>query len=236
VVDAEYTDQDHQFRESDEYARAKYDITLRWLGNPANGRFRLLNIGCGAGLFNELAHRAGYSVEACEPDPVAYASAAESAPDGVTVHRAGLFDAPFVPGAHVVVMHDVLEHIEDEVAAIEAIRQAVAPGGRVIISVPALQSLFGFHDQRLGHFRRYNHRSLRAALEGSFRIERMRYVGLSLIPVTVLYSRLLRRPYPTGAATDSSLISRVFAVLCRAEARIPMPIGTSVMCEATRTR
>src|SRR5262245_8076285 len=70
VVDLAYTADDHAFRESDEYAQAKYDITLRWLG-PGQGR-RLLNIGCGAGLFNELAHRAGFAVEACEPDPEAY--------------------------------------------------------------------------------------------------------------------------------------------------------------------
>ena len=48
-----YTADDHAFRESDEYARAKYDMTLRWLG-PAAGR-TLLNVGCGNGLFNELA-------------------------------------------------------------------------------------------------------------------------------------------------------------------------------------
>ena len=78
MVDVEYTTDDHEFRESDDYARAKYAITLRWLG-PARHR-RLLNIGCGGGLFNRLAHDAGFAVEACEPDPVAHRIALATAP------------------------------------------------------------------------------------------------------------------------------------------------------------
>ncbi len=79
MSDARYTARDHAFRESDHYARAKYDITLRWLaelsiGTSASPR-RLVNIGCGAGLFNRLAHEAGFAVEACEPDADACASA-----------------------------------------------------------------------------------------------------------------------------------------------------------------
>ncbi|CAN5516727.1 hypothetical protein BH10ACT3_BH10ACT3_01690 [soil metagenome] len=90
LLDDEYTQADHDFRENDAYAGAKYDITLRWLGNGA-GR-PLLNVGCGGGLFNTLAADHGFSVEACEPDPTAFAVAEQHRPDGVVVHRAGLFD------------------------------------------------------------------------------------------------------------------------------------------------
>ena len=65
---------------------AKYDITLRWLG-PPEGR-RLLNIGCGTGLFNGIAANAGFHVEACEPDPMAYKVARAEAAPGVTVPTA----------------------------------------------------------------------------------------------------------------------------------------------------
>jgi 2-polyprenyl-3-methyl-5-hydroxy-6-metoxy-1,4-benzoquinol methylase len=232
VVDAGYTADDHEFRENDDYARAKYDITLRWLG-AASGR-RLVNVGCGAGLFNELAHAAGFRVEACEPDSGAYAVAAEHAPAGVDVHLGGLFDAPIAEGADVVVMHDVLEHIDDEAAAVLAVAKLVRPGGVAVVSVPALQSLFGLHDERLGHFRRYDRRSLRRALEGSFGLERMRYFGMSLIPVTLAYSRWMRKPYPTGAASGPSLVGRAFGAVCAVEARVPTPLGTSLICLAVR--
>jgi 2-polyprenyl-3-methyl-5-hydroxy-6-metoxy-1,4-benzoquinol methylase len=233
VVDVSYTAEDHQFRESDDYARAKYDITLRWLG-PARGR-SLLNIGCGGGMFNRLASDAGFAVEACEPDPVAHAAAVESAPEGVTVHLGGLLDSSMTEGADVVVMHDVLEHIEDEAAAVDALCRLVDAKGTLIVSVPALQSLFGMHDERLGHFRRYDRRSLRRAFGSRLHIERMRYFGFSLIPVTLAYSRLLRRPYPTDAAAGPSLIGKAFGVVCRVESRVPAVLGTSLICEATLT-
>ena len=231
MVDVAYTTDDHEFRENDDYARAKYDITLRWLG-PARER-RLLNIGCGAGLFNRLAHHAGFAVEACEPDPTAHRIALAAAPDGVVVHLGGLFDAPMTPGADVVVMHDVLEHIDDEASAVAELHRLVCAGGTVVISVPALESLYGLHDERLGHHRRYTRRSLRSALESHFVVRRMRYFGMSLIPVTLWFSRWRRRPYPTGVATGPSLIGRAFALVCRGESFVPTPIGTSLVCEAS---
>ena len=232
MVDLAYTAHDHEFRENDDYARAKYDITLRWLG-PARGR-TLLNIGCGAGLFNTLAHDAGFSVEACEPDPVAHCRASAAAPNGVVVHLGGLFDAPLTPGADVVVVHDVLEHIDDEAAAVTELHRLIGAEGTMVMSVPALQSLYGLHDERLGHHRRYTRRSLRSALDGQFVVRRMRYFGMSLIPVTLWFSRWRRRPYPTAAATGPSLVGRAFALLCRGESFVPTPLGTSLVCEASR--
>jgi len=232
VVDLAYTASDHQFRENDYYARAKYDITLRWLG-PARGR-TLLNIGCGAGLFNLLAHDAGFSVVACEPDPVAHGRALAAAPDGVVVHLGGLFDAPLTQSADVVVMHDVLEHIDDEAAAVSELWRLVDADGTMVLSVPALQSLYGLHDERLGHHRRYTRRSLRSTLDDRFVVRRMRYFGLSLIPVTLWFSRWRRQPYPTATATGASLVGRAFALLCRGESFVPTPLGTSLVCQASR--
>jgi len=232
MIDEEYTAADHSFRENDDYARAKYEITLRWLGAGA-GR-RLLNVGCGGGLFNTLASDAGFVVEACEPDPLAQAAALAAAPPGVVVYRAGVFDAPFDPGADVVVMHDVLEHIAEERRAVERLFNLVRPGGLVVMSVPALQRLFGYHDEQLGHYRRYSKRTIRAALDASFEIKRLRYFGMSFIPVTVWYSTWHRRPYPTTKASGLSFLGSIFRLACQVEARISMPIGTSLLCEACR--
>jgi 2-polyprenyl-3-methyl-5-hydroxy-6-metoxy-1,4-benzoquinol methylase len=54
------------------------------------------------------------------------------------------------------VLHDVLEHIDSENAAIERIFELLTDDGILVISVPALDGLFGFHDEQLGHFRRYS--------------------------------------------------------------------------------
>jgi SAM-dependent methyltransferase len=230
VVDQAYTTEDHAFRESDDYARAKYDLTLRWLG-PGRGR-TLLNVGCGSGLFNALARDAGFDVEACEPDPVAHAMAVDATPN-VPVHLGGLLDVKWSrPHADAVVMHDVLEHINDEARAIDCVSELLRLGGRAIISVPALPVLYGYHDELLGHFRRYTKRSLQAAVGRRMSISRIRYYGFAFIPITTWYSKVRRSPYPTATAGGSNVIGRAFAWTCRAEGRVPTPIGTSLICDA----
>lgn len=232
MIDSDYTASDHAFRDDDTYARGKYELTLRWLARDVPAPATLLNIGCGAGLFNRMAAAAGYRVCAYEPDPDAYAEAARSAPAGVEVRQLGLGDVR-VQHADVVVLHDVLEHIAEEAAAIDHLADLVGTTGRLIISVPALPSLFGFHDEQLGHHRRYTKRSLRAALHRRFDIDRLRYYGMTFIPITAWYSRARRVPYPTSSAGETaSMIGRAFGLACRAESLVPTPIGTSLVCTA----
>src|SRR5579864_5321971 len=124
-MDEDYTGADHRFRENDHYAAAKYEVTLRWLG-PAAGR-RLVNVGCGSGLFNAMASQAGFEVEACEPDPIAFKAAAADAPPGVDVHNAGILEFQPSADADVVILHDVLEHIDQESAALDRLACMLRP-------------------------------------------------------------------------------------------------------------
>ena len=59
----------------------------------------------------------------------------------------------------------------------------------------------------------------------------MRSFGFAFVPVTLWFSRWRRRPYPTGAAGSPSLLGRAFRLACAGEARVPLPLGTSVVCE-----
>jgi 2-polyprenyl-3-methyl-5-hydroxy-6-metoxy-1,4-benzoquinol methylase len=235
VIDDTYTASDHEFRDNDTYAETKYRLTLRWLG-PLREASALFNIGCGHGRFNTLAHEAGYKVNACEPDPAASAVAAANAPEGCTVYNCGVLDLPNDVRADIVVMHDVLEHIDAEAAAVARVAQLLPIGGRLVISVPALPVLCGYHDEQLGHFRRYGRNSLKTPLSRHFDIERLRYFGMTLIPVTAWYSKVRRVPYPTASASGGGLLAGVFRTLCRAEERVPTPVGTSLICLATKTR
>ena len=58
---------------------------------------------------------------------------------------------------------NVVEHIEDDVGTLAAMRSLLVPSGRVIILVPALQAIYGELDRQLGHFRRYGRATLGAA-------------------------------------------------------------------------
>ena len=60
---------------------------------------------------------------------------------------------------------NVLEHIEDDRAALEAIAAVLIPGGRIVLILPAFQSLYGPIDRKLGHHRRYTRRAIRGLAE-----------------------------------------------------------------------
>ncbi|MGD1067922.1 MAG: methyltransferase domain-containing protein, partial [Vulcanimicrobiaceae bacterium] len=226
AANAGYSGADHAFRENDPYARAKYDLTLRWLEPRAHPGDTLYTVGVGSGYFNHLAVSRGLQVVGCEPDPVAFDAAQASAPPGCELYACGLEAfARDRAAARFVVMHDVLEHIEDDEAAVSQLRGLVADGGTVVLSVPALMSLFGRHDEELGHFRRYTARSLRRVLEPRFHIAHLQWYGMASIPIAWYFSRWRRMPYPLGAAR--SPLGAAYGAVCALEARVPEPIGTS---------
>lgn len=232
-VDETYTLDDHEFRENDLYAAAKYAITLRWLGH-AHERRVMANIGCGGGLFNNLAVQAGFDVRAFEPDPAAFAIASDHPPQHCTVEPHGLFDIDPGLQVDVAVMHDVLEHIDGEAAAVERLAGLIKPGGLAVVSVPALESLFGYHDVQLGHFRRYSKTTLKRALRPQFDVQRIRYFGLSMVPVAWWFSRRRQVPYPTSAVGEQTWQDKAIKAVFAVEERVPAPIGTSVLALARR--
>ncbi len=62
---------------------------------------------------------------------------------------------------------DVLEHVEDDAKFLRSLVERLAPGGWALISVPAWQQLYTSHDRRLRHFRRYSPRQATAVLRTS---------------------------------------------------------------------
>ena len=69
-------------------------------------------------------------------------------------------DTPF----NMVTFLDVLEHLDHDLAALEAARRLLAQGGLVLITVPAFQFLWSSHDARHHHHRRYTATQLRELL------------------------------------------------------------------------
>lgn len=68
-------------------------------------------------------------------------------------------------------LFDVLEHIEDDVAALAELHRTLAPGGMLYVAVPAHQALWSSEDVRAGHFRRYGLSALtRRVREAGFEV------------------------------------------------------------------
>ena len=79
---------------------------------------------------------------------------------------------------------DVIEHIDDDRAAVARLADLVRPGGIVVVSVPALPDLFTEFDQIQGHRRRYLPPSLQATFEGSgLTLDRTFWWGSWMVPL-----------------------------------------------------
>ncbi len=77
----------------------------------------------------------------------------------------------------------MIEHLDDDRAAVSALGALVEPGGFLVVSVPALPEMYGEFDRVQGHRRRYLPETLRAAFEGSgLAIERLFWWGAWLVP------------------------------------------------------
>ncbi len=153
----------------------------------------VLEVGCGTGNVTRVLVDVfgSASVIAMDPWENAVRIAQRRLPCKVVV---GDLNArgPEVEGTFAVVgMFDVLEHLEHERASLDAAYQLVAPGGCLILTVPAHQSLWSYFDEEAGHFRRYERESLSAALERSgFRVEYVSELFPLLFPMMWLGRRL----------------------------------------------
>jgi glycosyltransferase involved in cell wall biosynthesis len=77
-----------------------------------------------------------------------------------------------------VVCLNVLEHVEDDDAALRSLHHVLEPGGRLVLLVPAHQFLYGTLDRKLGHFRRYRKESLvEKVRRAGFEVEHSKYLN-----------------------------------------------------------
>jgi SAM-dependent methyltransferase len=100
-------------------------------------------------------------------------------------------DEPF----DLVLLMDVLEHIEDDAAALAQTWAKLKPGGHAFITVPAFAFLWSRHDEVLGHHRRYTRDSLQRLLETipDLRIKRLHYFYALIFPIAVAVRRFRRK-------------------------------------------
>lgn len=206
---------------------------------PPSGA-RILEVGCGTGSNLELLSRFG-AVEAIEPDDETRAFAAQRS--GLPV-RGGTLpgNVDLADGRYdLITLFDVLEHIPDDRGALAELSSKIAPGGRLLITVPAMPWLWSGHDVAHHHQRRYTAQTLRAALEaGGFRMLHLTHFNSLLFPLIVA-ARAWGKVHGREGGDDaipSPPVNRILQGLFASErhlvSRLSIPFGVSLAVVAER--
>jgi SAM-dependent methyltransferase len=148
-------------------------------------RGRLLEVGCGAGaLLFDLAE-SGFACDALETSADAFELATELHRDSPLVAIYRREDAAWAEAFDYVLAFEVLEHIEDDSAALARWRSWLKPDGCLMLSVPAHPSMWNASDVWAGHYRRYHRSGLTSLLErAGFTVEKFECYGFPLANVT----------------------------------------------------
>lgn len=150
---------------------------------------RVVEIGAGIGSMSERL--LPLSDDLCMIEPSAYFSSVLqqrfAACDNVSLHNTSVesyFEANHQGRCNTVVMVNVLEHIEDDVAVLAGVRKLLEKDGKLAIFVPALPFLYSKLDEAVGHYRRYLREDLSALLRRvGFNVIDIRYMDiLGILP------------------------------------------------------
>ena len=206
----------------------------------------LLDAGCGTGGFLARLRAAAPAVvaEGLEYHPPAAARARAKAAARVTVGSVNAM--PFRDGAFgAVVSLDVLCHAAVEPGrAMAELARVLAPGGLLVLNLPAYAWLHSTHDERVHNARRFTAGGARALLAGAGLLQvRTRYWNTLLLPLMVAQRKLLSRSAPesrSDVAPFSPWADRTLHAVTALERRLAMvfgggfPAGGSLLATARR--
>lgn len=219
--------------------RARQKILKRWMQKHISQRdqktkLSLLDVGCGRGLYLKYFSD-DYNCAGLEPEESLWKKARMINPK---VWQTGL---PLTTGMvsetfDIVLLLDVLEHIDDDVSALKSLKQVLSERGRIIINVPAHTWLWSTIDVVSGHKRRYTRRSITQVVEeAGFRLEQIRYWGSLGLPLVFLQRVVWRARGKKDYCmyTPDSRINELLGELLYGEfyltERINLPFGVSVL-------
>jgi ubiquinone/menaquinone biosynthesis C-methylase UbiE len=222
--------------------RAIFERVLRPFEHRAD--FRILDIGFGTGAMLTFLARYGNVIGMdMSADAIRFARTRCDRP-------MFLGDIARVPlqarSLDLVTAFDIVEHVDDDGAALAELARVCKPGGHTLLTVPAFQFLWGNQDVVSHHKRRYTLSQLRDKVEGAgFRVVTISYFNALLFPIVaaVRVGRRLRGRTPEVVKSDFTMtkpgfvndtLTRLFAAERSIISRVRLPVGVSLLCLAER--
>ncbi len=187
-----------------EHSRNYAAWILELIGPHINGR--ILEVGAGRGTYSTYFADHGH-LTALEPSAthsVALRERLKDYPNAVVI--TAQLNGTAAPGSYdTVVLLNVLEHISDDHQALGDIYESLAPGGKMVLWVPAFEALYGKFDQRIGHYRRYRRNELLALVHNvGFQQVTARYTNMPGFFAWWLIVRVLGRTPTVGGLRSST--------------------------------
>ena len=170
---------------------ARLDFIRKSISRTVSAPRTVLDIGCGdCFVLKSLAEsfpETGFSGidSALTEEMIKTLTACPDFPENIVLDRE--LNLSRTKKADLLLLLDVLEHIKDEKSFLLNLHQLLHQNSRIIITVPAYQSLFTDHDRYLKHYRRYNRKELQHLLEiAGFKVLHSGYIFCSLLPFRLL--------------------------------------------------
>lgn len=220
-------------------ARRYVAYQYRWLAPHLAGR-RVLEVGTGIGALTEFLLADAAYVIGIEPDAACFDAVSQRLGHWRTLelHRCALEDLDAgrlsARGLDTVLCVNVLEHLEDDRAALRSFARLLPPGGRLVLVVPAIPWAYGPIDRAIGHHRRYSARRLRPLLrDAGFQVHAQQWfnpVGLVGWIVNAKLLRITRQSDRQIRLFDRHVVPWQEAL----ERRLAIPVGQSLLLVAER--
>ncbi|RYD84832.1 MAG: class I SAM-dependent methyltransferase [Verrucomicrobiaceae bacterium] len=223
------------------WIKRRFEVLRKLAPRPSWTDVAVAEVGCGTGLIQRQMEDAfGITVDGFDLNVQALRQNVSRAS---RVCCYNIFDRRLeLQGRYdVILLCDVLEHIDDTTSFLDAVAFHLKEKGRLLVNVPADQSLYSSYDRAVGHIRRYSIAELRDVLaEARFQSNNWTYWGLPLIPLLHIRKWLLQRQSDeveimrSGFKPPSSVGNSLLGQLSRIEILPQRWKGASLMAVAEK--
>lgn len=227
---------------------SKREMVLSCIGHlfgSKNNSLKTLDVGCGTGFLTKRLEDHGTAIGLDSSEESLLYGRKRGVSNLCRFHLSSQ-RLPFRDEAFQLVLAlDIFEHLEDDRAVLAELRRVMQWGGRLILTVPAFQWLWGGWDELLGHRRRYSLREIsRRISSAGFRIKNVSYIFCFIFPLAVLVRFVKGFIYRFGGKYSSDfiplpgVINDMLIRIGRWEgsilARHSLPFGLSILCVAEK--